>query len=217
MLRKKILIILLLSFCVSSLFAATAKKEGPVWKQVRREGEITIYVHKDSADIIKVKTDVAINANIKLVLEVLDSIEQRKSWVPFLKESRVLKEISETDNLEYSLFDAPWPASDRDFVYLQEMKARNAEEVIYSMRITETDLMPEKKGIVRAALIESEYTLTVMNENQTYVEFVFFADPKGWVPDWVVNVIQKRLPYMMLRNLKSKVERMAKRKVKKQG
>jgi hypothetical protein len=66
--------------------------------------------------------------------------------------------------------------------------------------------MPEQKGMVRAQLIESYYTLTALNKQQTNVELVFHADPKGWVPIWIVNIIQRVLPYMILKNLKEVAE-----------
>ena len=177
------------------------------WKKVRDDHGITIYVKNipDSAKV-KARAELAINANMELVKLVVEDMTKRKSWVPFLKESRVLKKISDTEQIEYSLFDAPWPASDRDFVYRQKIQNKNEDEIIYETELAQTELMPEVDGVVRAELIESKYTLTMINENQTYVEFVFYADPKGWVPNWVVNVIQKRLPYMMLSNLRKKVE-----------
>lgn len=194
---------------LASLFPAYAADEhaNEKWKRVRDSNGITIYVKNIAGSAkVKARAELAINANMELVKLVIEDMAKRKSWVPFLKESRVLKQISDTEQLEYSLFDAPWPASDRDFVYRQKIQHEHEGEIIYETELVQTELMPEVDGVVRAEIIESKYTLTMINENQTYVEFVFYADPKGWVPNWVVNVIQKRLPYMMLSNLRKKAE-----------
>ena len=203
---KNIFLVMSFLVLVFPVFAAE-ENANENWKKVRDSHGITIYVKNiPDSDKIKARAELAINANMELVKLVVEDMTKRKSWVPFLKESRVLKKISDTEQIEYSLFDAPWPASDRDFVYRQKIQNKNEDEIIYETELAQTELMPEVDGVVRAELIESKYTLTMINENQTYVEFVFYADPKGWVPNWVVNVIQKRLPYMMLSNLKKRVE-----------
>ncbi|MCW8830584.1 MAG: START domain-containing protein, partial [Gammaproteobacteria bacterium] len=129
-------------------------------------------------------------------------------------ESRVLKNFSDTEKLEYSLFAAPWPASDRDFVYRKKLLHKDDEKIIFVMKVEESELMPEQDGVVRAEMIESLYTLTSITDKQTNVELIFYADPKGWLPDWVINKIQQVLPYRMLRGLKARSERMIREKAR---
>lgn len=68
-------------------------------------------------------------------------------------------------------------------------------------------LMPEQNGMVRAQLIESYYTLTSLGKKKTKVELSFHADPKGWIPTWIINIFQRVLPYMILKNLKALAEK----------
>lgn len=126
----------------------------------------------------------------------------RKQWVPYLSQSRVLHRFSENEKLEYSLFRAPWPASDRDFVYRMTLLHQDDVTISYSMVSEIHSLMPENDGVIRADLIESIYTLTAIDAQQTQVELIFLADPKGWLPVWIINIIQKALPYLMLKNLR---------------
>jgi len=74
------------------------------------------------------------------------------------------------------------------------------------MRSEVNQLMPEQTGIVRAELVESTYTMTALSPEQTQVELIFHADPKGWLPVWIINIIQRHLPFMMLKNLRSRAE-----------
>ena len=148
-----------------------------------------------------------INAGMEKVKSVLDDVANRKDWVPYLVESRVLKKYSDNEKLEYSLFDAPSPASDRDFVYYRQLLHKDATKIVFTMNVRESELMPEQDGVVRADLIESKYTLTALSNKQTKVELIFHADPKGLIPDWIVNIVQRVLPFRMLRNLKMVVEK----------
>lgn len=65
--------------------------------------------------------------------------------------------------------------------------------------------LPEQKGVVRAQLLESSYSLTALNEGQTRVELIFHADPRGWLPLWIVNIIHRTFPFRVLENLREQV------------
>ena len=207
MMRYLIIVLGVLLYNAASFSYAASVTAPPVWEKVSADEGVIVYAQEiDGSEIIKVKTRVVINAPMKQILSILDDVPHRKDWIPYLEESRILKTISATEKMEYSLFAAPWPASDRDFVYSLSLAHRDKEKVIYSMKSDINDLMPENEDQVRAELIESQYTLTVIDENQTNVELIFYADPKGWLPNWIINIIQKVLPYRMLRNLRDKAE-----------
>ena len=173
------------------------------WKKVRDKNNIVIFTSEtDKSDIIRVKTRVIIDASLKHIQQILDNAPMRNQWVPYLAQSRIIHRFSDNERLEYSRFSAPWPASDRDFVYRMTLLHQNDDKISYSMVSEIHALIPEKTGIVRADLIESVYTLTALDAQKTQVELIFLADPKGWLPVWIINIIQKALPYLMLKNLK---------------
>ena len=151
---------------------------------------------------------IIIDVNMEKIQFYIDNLANRKKWVPYLKEVYVLKKISDTERLEYSYFSAPWPASDRDFIYRQRLLHKDNRKIIFSNSVEESALMPELDGVVRADMIESRYTLTSLNDKKTTAELIFYADPKGWLPDWIVNKIEEVLPYKMLLSLKVRVEKM---------
>lgn len=177
------------------------------WEKIKEKDNVIVYAQEvDGSGIIKVKTEVVIDAGMQVIQAIIDDVSYRPKWVPYLSGSRILKEYSATEKLEYSLFAAPWPASDRDFIYRQRLLYKDGKKIIFVMNVEENSLMPEQDGIVRADMIESQYTLTTLDNKKTKVELIFYADPKGWLPDWLINKIQQILPYIMLRNLKAKAE-----------
>ena len=40
--------------------------------------------------------------------------------------------------------------------------------------------------------------------HKTYFEWTIFADPKGWVPAWIVNFYQKKFPVTFLTQLEER-------------
>lgn len=190
-------LLMITSFPVYSLSGTTN------WKLVKNEDGIKVFIARSShSDIVKAKSSIDISFPISTVQSLLDNIEKRHEWIPYLKKSSIIKHKSEYESLEYSLFSAPWPASDRDFVYRLEMISSTKNKRVYKMQSEVSNLKPRNSGIVRAVLFESVYTLTSIGENTTRVNLTFHADLGGWLPDWISNMVQKALPYKTLKNLK---------------
>ena len=177
------------------------------WQQVNDDDGIQVYtIDIPNTDIVKAKAIIEIKSPLIRIRQELDDIDSRHEWVPFLKQSKLIIVNSATKRLEYSLFAAPWPASNRDFVYSLQLVKKSSDQLIYKIHSVSTDAMPENVNNIRGEIFESVYTLTKINENLTRVELSYHADPKGWLPSWIVNIIQRVLPYKILRNLRLRLE-----------
>jgi len=174
------------------------------WTLARQSDGISVYVMEVAgSDLLKVKTRVTIEASLGRIQQILDDVPRRKEWVPYLQHSAVIARLDQHSRIEHSVFAAPWPAADRDFTYRMQRLPGGEQQLEYSMTSEATELMPPQPGIIRAELMESRYTLSAVAPGQTRVELVFYADPKGWLPNWVINIIQQVLPYRMLKNLRA--------------
>ncbi len=197
----------LLTACLFVIVQAHAQNGEPDWRKIKDEDGILVYSATVSgSDIIKVKTEIIIDAPLERIRQILDDAAQRHQWIPYLDHSKILQPISDTQRLEHSLFDAPWPASNRDFVYRIRLQRKQNDQLVFWMKSEQTPLMPEQAGIVRAELVESIYTLTRLQPQRTRVELVFHADLKGWLPVWIINIVQRALPFRMLKNLRTRAE-----------
>ena len=200
-----------IAFCIySPLNLAEDSIQADSWRLVKEKQGIQVYTQAvQESSLIKVKTQVVIKNTIPHIQSILDNAQQRKKWIPFLNHSSVKHVFSATDKLEYSHFHAPWPTSDRDFVYRIILTHQDNNKLIYKMKSESYSALPENNGIIRAELVESIYTLSKIDEQHTRVELIFHADPKGWLPAWIINIIQKTLPYMILRNLRVEASKQA--------
>ncbi|HEC16701.1 MAG TPA: hypothetical protein ENI99_09070 [Sedimenticola sp.] len=177
------------------------------WTEVKNRDGIGIFT-KQSPDspIVLAKGLVIIEASPEAIVEVLDDNGGHTEWIPYLLESRRLEAVDDRERLEYNLFDAPWPASDRDFVF--RVTAHPGEQqgrIVFRMKSETSPLMPERDGIVRGVLLESTFRLTRLGPDKTRVELLFQADPKGWIPLWVVNIVQRAWPFRVLQRLRERV------------
>jgi len=173
------------------------------WQLINDEEGIKVYIlDTEYSDIIKAKTTTLVKAPLNKVKAILDDIDARHEWIPFLVKSKALSEYKNNKRIEYSHFSAPWPASDRDFIYEIELFYGLDRQLVYKMKSVESALKGEDNNKIRGILYESRYTLTPLDKETTVVELVYHADPKGWLPNWIINIIQQVLPYKILRNLK---------------
>jgi len=176
------------------------------WEEVRDTDGIKVFIGRIADEpIAMVKTEVIIDAGLGRIKEALDDVAGRVKWVPYLSESRILQELTPTEKLHYDRFAAPWPAADRDIVYRGTTVRESDREVVYAMKSESASSLPEQKGVIRAQLLESSYSLTALNESQTRVELIFHADPRGWLPLWIVNIIHRAFPFRVLENLREQV------------
>lgn len=128
--------------------------------------------------------------------------------MPYLQHSKIIEKISPAEHIEYSLFSAPWPASNRDFVYRVQRSQQwinNQLQLSYQMRSVEHEAIPLQPGLVRGEIFSSVYRLSVINAGQTRVELIYHADPKGWLPNWIVNIIQRGFPFRMMQKLRQQL------------
>lgn len=200
--------IIILTYLSLHLFLHTvsASPSEPNWELIKDENGIKVFISETAdSDIVKAKTQTIINASLEQVKATLDDIGHRHEWVPFLKISKALSEYQNNKRIEYSHFSAPWPASDRDFVYQIELIKSSDKKLVYRMYSVESELKPDDDSYIRADLFESSYTLEALDSETTAVELVFHADPKGWLPNWVINIIQRVLPFKILRNLRNRL------------
>ena len=186
---------------------ALAEVAAEQWQAVRSSDGIQIFTAKPAASpIIKVKAVAEIDAGMDTILAILDDETRYAEWVPYLAEARILQNVSKTEKLVYNLFDAPWPARDRDFIYRLMITSQTENEISYTMQSVTTPLMPEKEGVVRAVLIEARYSLTSLNDNQSRIELVFHADLRGHLPVWIVNIVHRSFTFDAIKGLMAQVK-----------
>jgi len=177
------------------------------WQLVTDDNGIQVYtLETPGTNIVKAKATTVLRFPIIKLKETLDDIEHRHEWIPFLMVSKPLTDYVNNQRIEYSHFYGPWPASDRDFVYEIKLLTQTKDRLVYKMQSVTTQLMPVTNDKVRANLIESIYTLTALDATSTQVELIFHADPRGWVPNWIINIIQRALPYKIMKNLTTRLE-----------
>jgi hypothetical protein len=102
----------------------------------------------------------------------------------------VLRQISETENIVYTQFAAPWPAKDRDMVTYSKFVIDDAS---FTLRIKDapSNTLAEQEDYIRITRVKATWTLQKLTNGTTHIEYIAFADPGGALPDWLANDLAK--------------------------
>ena len=143
--------------------------------------------------------------SIERIAYVLDDTESKKEWVSRLKEETRLEENSSSyRSIAYQHYNLSWPVSDRDYVIDSKwtvMKDIKLPTAILSIKSIIRDDVPEIEGRVRGQLDRLVYKLEKLKSNQTRVTVEIMVNPKGLLPNFMINLIQKEWPITTLRQL----------------
>ena len=199
------------------IFALSACKttSGTKWIEIDQEplaenekSEFTIIVEKKNSPEDEVNTyrgTTTMPISIERIAYVLDDTESKKEWVSRLKEETRLEEnLSSYRSIAYQHYNLSWPVSDRDYVIESKwtvMKDMKLPTAILSIKSIIRDDVPEIEGRVRGQLDRLVYKLEKLKSNQTRVTVEIMVNPKGLLPNFMINLIQKEWPITTLRQL----------------
>ena len=136
------------------------------------------------------------------VIEVFEESRHRKHWVDRYYDHKTFEKKPGLEDYWIS-FDLPWPVSNRDYV-LRSTSAPDAEKGVYVCNIKSIKLpqRPEHDCCVRAEAYGTYYKFEAMRgKKKTKLTVEVHTDPKGILPSWLVNSIQKSWPSKTLNGL----------------
>jgi hypothetical protein len=177
------------------LVSAAAWAEDGAWEQTSSTSGIVIYrkIVPGSA-VIAFKGDGVIDAPLVKVATVMLDDARASEWVDSLVESRVVRVLNLFEFIEYNHIGMPVLTSDREFVTDVKMTLDpNAKSFTMTYRSVDDPAVPMKN--VRGDMMLSVFTVTsIENGTKTRLQAELHADPKGWLPKFLVNFFQKDWP-----------------------
>jgi hypothetical protein len=189
--------------CVCTLHA-----EEP-WKLAKDREGIKVYTRSvpgSSANEFRGVADV--DAPLEVVLEVFKDIPSYPQWYGFCKEIRLLKQEGDTHRIIYFVLETTGPVKDRDMVVdvrdTKDLKAGRAEIL---MKAFKEDYVPRTGTYVRMTEMSGSCILTRVDRDRTGVVYTVRADPAGYIPAFLSNVIQKDQPFLTLKGLREMVKK----------
>ena len=200
----KVICLLILIFSQNVQADELAKHFSPEgWKKVYNEDGVLVHSQKaHNSKIVGFKAEAVLNATLENVLQVLRDVEGTVGWAPNLVEKKTITNDSDVKAITYNNNDLPWPAADRDMVLINELRLdRENKLLVVDTHSVEHSDYPEMDNAVRALMPYGTLEFKRVEGSKAWVRMTILVDPRGAIPVWLVNMLQKRLPLQFLKAL----------------
>ena len=179
-----------------------------MWSRVFEKNGIRVYASGVNKGIIPFKAISILDVDIDMLFEYIVDHKSKHKWSPKLKTVIVHEKLNDKEFIFSEYYKTPWPATDREFLLHGRINRPSPDKFILSASsINRPDLMA--KDHVQADVRKILFIAEKINKNKSKVTFEFEGDLKGWLPTWLVNIIQKKWPYKFLYSL----EKYSKRRI----
>ena len=172
------------------------------WKKVYNKDGVLVHSQKDkNSNLFGFKAEAVLDAKLENVLQVLRNVEGTVKWAPNMVEKKTIVNVSDLKAITYNNNDVPWPAADRDMILVNEIRLDKKNKVlVVDTHSVVHESYPAFEGTVRAKMPYG--TLEFRRDSgKSWVRMTILVDPKGSIPVWLVNMLQKRLPLQFLKAL----------------
>ena len=133
-----------------------------------------------------------LKASALRIQTVLEDQGSYRLFMPYVKESRVVRPTDDGGRLTYTRLDLP-VVSSRDYIchVVTESKVAPDGTGVYQQRWkAEPDAFPARRDVVRLRLNEGSWKVEPKGEGTSWVVYKFTVDPGGSVPGFLASVGQ---------------------------
>ncbi|ELB2895185.1 START domain-containing protein [Vibrio alginolyticus] len=174
------------------------------WQFESDKNGITIYSREHSDGLVEIRARMFTPTSYGAFLTLLEDSDNIPNWIDNASHSRVLNQISATENIVYTQFEAPWPAKNRDMVTYSKYWV---DELGFTIEIKSApdSYLAEQNGYVRIRSVDATWELQKLTNDTTLVEYKAFADPGGLLPNWLINKLSKESAWATFSNLRKEL------------
>ena len=179
------------------------------WYEIANQDGISILTTKTDLDVIPFKASGEIQGDINLIVDILLDHKKKNLWSPKLKSVKIHKALPEDEFIFSEYYSTPWPASDREFLLKGKIKQISTKKyALTAYSIQEGGQLFNKFRDEDHVQAEVHYLNIFLEEKRpgvTEIQFEFHGDMKGWMPVWLMNLIQKKWPLRFIQGLRAQI------------
>ncbi len=176
------------------------------WKFKYRKDDISVYF-KNTGHIYDLKLLTEASGRALDLKELLQKVDLFPQWIYKVKESRVLKQVSNEEVYYYILIDFPWPLQDRDMIMHSRIYLDKDGNGFTSVSTAAPDFIGQVPNVIRIRDANIYWRGDQKTENTIAIEYISHSDPGGNLPDWVVNLAMDVGPRESIKKMKQLIKK----------
>lgn len=190
--------------------ASAEKAAEAEWEELFEDAGITVWQREiPNSSLVEFRGRGIIESPIEKILAVLRNDTRKTEWMKNCVDARTIVLKSASKGIIYNRTGSPaFFISDRDIVLEGSTKAYPKKKRIrIDFWKTTHDNAPEISGVVRMPHLEGHWELIELAPGKIDATYQVQADPGGMIPTWMVNWVNKKLPFHTVYNLRSQVKK----------
>lgn len=188
------------SMLVAAALPCAARAADPVapagWTEASRNKDVTIYYQESERAQARAYRAVGeADVTPEAAFKVIQDIENFSKFMPFTKESRILKRLSTTEFIAYQRIAPPMIAErDFDIDVKHQFGCPETKGVYKSEWTTHQNFEPEKPGVVRMPIAEGSWVFEPLDGGKrTRITYTSLSAVGGSIPGWITNMSNESL------------------------
>lgn len=175
------------------------------------EGDLTVKKRSVAgSDVREYLVETVMNAKVGDIQEALCDTVRFPAFMPHVAETKVLETNSRIERV-YTRVEPPVGGS-RDYVAEVTVLERASEDGTGTFRQkwhALPDAIPERDGVKRIRVNEGSWHISSTREGHSKVVYRFRVDPGGWVPEFVIDLANRKTIPETLRAVEQEANRRA--------
>lgn len=155
--------------------------------------------------VVAFRAEGMIDAPIARVASVLLDDSRAPEWIDSLEEARLVRVLPPNEFVEYNHLRTPPLFADRDFVCRGRIEVDPRRQTFVMSLWPFTDPALPVGRYIRGTLRGYWKLQATDKGKKTYVIAEMTGDPKGAIPNWLVNIFQRDWPHNTLMSLRRQV------------
>lgn len=212
---KKVLIIYLWMslFFTGNIFASSSLEDRPTaldfssdWNLTDDAADIKIYRHPWPGDEIGTFKVVAmIDAPPQSLVHLMMNLEDYHQWVPNITHATLLQKHSSSEVIYTLGMASPWPLANRDWVNIMRVIQLQSSQIQIQFEAL-NHFYPEQDGFIRVKKNFGSWTLIPQEKNRTKLIWMWYTDPAGAIPNWLIKWGAKQQVMESITNIRKKLQ-----------
>ncbi|MEN8171208.1 MAG: START domain-containing protein [Pseudomonadota bacterium] len=188
------LLILVVALLQCAPFTTAAEPDSS-WNWVAGREGIEVYSRDvESSPLDESLAITKFEASLTSVVALILDIDNNHRWIDSVDQSRVIERISDTESINYTVSNAPWPVSDRDAVVRTRVTQNPDTLAVLITSEALPEFIPQRQGLIRVEAIASSWRLLPLKGGGVEVRYQVHSDPGGNLPNWLVNAVMTDQP-----------------------
>ncbi len=161
-----------------------------------------------NSDLFAFRGEGVVDVHISKLQSVLFDEKRGSEWVDLMEEAYPVTDWNVEKRIIYQKYDLPWPIQDRDYVMTQNRKINvDTKTITATYQSIESKEKPQQECCIRAYAQRTYWKMEALPNGQTRVAVEVQTDPKGALPAWLINMIQRDWPYNSITRLTEQAQR----------